>query len=184
MKWLLIAEPIWRIESHDESLLESFAILQLHGELLRGIRTWDLPDVHAEEMARWCIVILDKNRLIMREQTLAQPLGVRSIREGSHLHREFSHGGIGAGEQFDAHASRAAADHVERDSGGAGEIENAVADERAAVDYAHLYVAAIIQIRNAQDAAERQSAMRGYERVHVENFAVGRAPAVEWDSVP
>jgi hypothetical protein len=47
-----------------------------------------------------------------------------------------------------------------------------------------LYVAAIIQIRNAQDAAERQSAMRGYERVHVENFAVGRAPAVEWDSVP
>ena len=76
------------------------------------------------------------------------------------------------------------ADHVQRDRRGAGEIEDAVADERAAVDDADLHVAAIIQIGDAQDASERQRAVRGHQRIHVENFAVGSAASVEWNSVP
>ena len=47
---LLDAKIFWLVQAHHEGL-ESVAILQLHGELLRGVRTWDSSDSHAVEMA-------------------------------------------------------------------------------------------------------------------------------------
>jgi hypothetical protein len=43
---------------------------------------------------------------------------------------------------------------------------------------------AVIQVRDAHDAAERQRAVRRDRQPHVENFSVGRAPPVELHSVP
>src|SRR4029077_15106312 len=96
------------VQPHHECL-EFVAILQLESELLRGVRTWNSPNEHAVEMSRRHILILNKNRLVAREYAVAQPLGVRAVREGPHLHGEVSNGGNRTGEQFDAHGSSAGA---------------------------------------------------------------------------
>src|SRR5216683_222738 len=180
---LLDANVIRLVQSHHESL-EFVAVPQLHGELLGGVRTWNSPDEHTVEMSGWRIIILKKNRLVAHEQAVAETLGVRPVRESPHLHGEVTNRGNRTGEQFDAHESSAGADHVQRHCSGARKIENAVANEWAAVDDADLHVAAVIQIRDAQDASKRQRAVRRHERVHVENFAICRAAPVKWDSVP
>src|SRR5258708_1587443 len=156
---LLDANVIRLVQSHHESL-EFVAVPQLHGELLRGVRTWNSPDEHTVEMSRGRIIILNKNRLVAREQAVAQALGVRAVRESPHLHGEVTNGGNRTREQFDAHESRAGADHVQRHCSGAREIENAVAAKRAPVDASDVHVAAIVQIRDAQDASKRQRAVR------------------------
>ena len=180
---LVNAEIIRFVEAHDKCL-ESVAVLQLYGELLRGIRIRNSPDSHAVEMTGRRLIILNKNRLVVREEALAQPLGIPAIRKSPNLNCELSNGGIGAGEQFDAHGSRAGANHVQRHGRGAREVKYAVPHEWPAIDHADLDIAAIVEIRDAQDAAKRERAMRRDERIHVENFAVGSAAPVEWDSVP
>src|SRR6202040_584766 len=96
------------VQAHHECL-ESVAISQLHGELLRGVRAGNPSDAHAVETSCRRVVILNKNRLIVREQTIAQALGVPAVREGSDLHGEVANRGIWTGEQLDSHGSGAGA---------------------------------------------------------------------------
>jgi len=91
----------------------------LRGELLGGVRARNPPDAHTEEMSSGRIVILNKNRLIVREQAVAQAFGIRAVGKCADLHGEISNRGIRTGEQFDAHGSSAGADHVQRHGRGA-----------------------------------------------------------------
>src|ERR1700674_372842 len=84
-----VAGIVHQVKSHDERL-KSICIPQLRGEVLRGVRIWNTANADAVKMSGGRIKILNKDGLVMREQSLAQALGVAAIGKRAHLHGEIS----------------------------------------------------------------------------------------------
>src|SRR5882762_1442821 len=178
-----VAEIAGLVKPHYECL-ESVGIPELRGKVLRGVGIWNPAYAHAVKMSVGRIKILDKDGLVAREQALAQALGIGAISKRAHLHGEVSDRGARAGEHLDAHGRCASADHVESYCRRASEVQDSVSDEGAAVDDTNFNLAAVVQVGDAQNTAEWQRAMGGYQCVHIEDFAVGGAAPVEGQAVP
>ena len=78
-------------------------------------------------------------------------------------------------------------DEVESLRGGAREVDDAVLTRgavRAAVRDAHHRRFSVVEVDNPDHGAERESAMRRGELIHIVDFTVRRAPAMERRAVP
>ena len=87
-------------------------------------------------------------------------------------------------QHVDADARGSSTPHANSDGGGAGQIEDAATDERAAIrdgDYDGL---AGGEICNSDDGTQGQSAMRGRHGVLVVDLAVGAAGVMVGSAVP
>ena len=83
---------------------------------------------------------------------------------------------------FDRRGARG--QHVELGRGGVGQVDDAVADERAAVVDAHDHLAAIAQVGDLGVARDRQGLVRGGHRVHVVRLAERGGRGMESGAVP
>ena len=104
--------------------------------------------------------------------------GVGAIGKGTHPNREVSGSGTRPGKKLNTHWRSAGSYHIESDSRRVCEIQNSIADEWPAIDDANFNLASIIQVGDAQNTAEGQRAVSGYERIHVKDFAVCSAASV------
>src|SRR5258707_15001288 len=87
-------------------------------------------------------------------------------------------------ENFDAHRNNARTDGFDFACRGLGEIDDAIVHEGAAVRDAHGSGLAVAEIRDANHGFKRQRAMSGGEVVHVVDFAVRSAAALERGAIP
>ena len=105
----------------------------------------------------------------------AQPLRTRAGRNAL---------GRGEAHELDAHARGALALEAELTGRGLREIDQAVADERAAIVDPQFQLPAIGEIGDPHDARQRQGRMRRAQAGAVEDLAVRRGAAVERHAVP
>ena len=108
------------------------------------------------------------------------------VEEAADLHGPLSAGieRSGRRQDFHFHFGGAGLIHVEPAGGGERKIENAAGNERSAIGDAYQRRVRGLEIRDANDGTERQSAMRGGHGVHVVDFAVRSAAVVVRRSIP
>jgi hypothetical protein len=90
----------------------------------------------------------------------------------------------GSVQHLDAHPAGSLIDHAQAARCAVGEVQGSPAHERPAIRDAKSDGAAIREIGDADDRAERERWMRGRERVLVEDFPTGGAMTVEPRAVP
>jgi hypothetical protein len=176
--------PDSRIQSHDEGIVAGGT--DPAGELLCLFDGGGLTDEDAP---------LRRVR-IAREQAsgaepafhfLAELLGVIADAKDTDLDGEEFGGGsenFGSADHFETNVCQTGTDHLNFSSGGAGEIDDAAADERTAIRDANIDAFSVVEIVNAEPGSEGEGAMSGGKFFHVVDFAVGRAAAVIRMTVP
>ncbi len=121
---------------------------------------------------------------IAHRKPVAQPIRIVFIRERPNLHAEEALRRIRPRYHLEADRRGAGADHANGLGRREREIDDAVCDEGAAIVDADFGLHAVSEIRDANQRTEGQRAVRGGECVHVVDFAVRRAMAVEGNAIP
>src|SRR6267378_4412433 len=158
--------------------------MELFAEILCRLLPGNPPDSHTIEWAVGRIILLNENGGVADAQAVAQALGVAAIVERSDLHSKKARCDIHIAENFDSHRHDARANGFDFAGRGLGEVDDAIVHERAAVRDAHGSGLAVVEIRDANHGFKRQRAMSGGEFVHVVDFTVRSAAAMEWVAIP